>query len=163
MRGSRESRASMPNLTDLSSASPDADPVAVIGGVRRGSARRGLIALYVLTYAGLWVAVQAPVLVSLPLQVEAIAPAHPAQSLSLVLGLGSLVAFGSPLFGRLSDRTTSRFGRRKPWLVGGALMGLVGAVILASASTVPVLTAGWCLVKLGCGVSLAALLAVLAE
>jgi MFS family permease len=130
---------------------------------RSAVTRHGFIALYVLAYAGTWVAVQAPVLVSLPLQVEEITPAHPAQSLSLVLGLGSLVAFGSPLFGRLSDRTRSRFGRRRPWLIGGALISLAGAVILAAATTVPAVTVGWCLVKLGCGVSLAALLAVLAE
>jgi MFS family permease len=126
-------------------------------------ARHGLIALYVLAYAGTWIAVQAPVLVSLPLQVETIAPAHPAETLSLVLALGSLVAFGSPLFGRLSDRTTSRFGRRRPWLLGGAMLGLIGAIILAVAPSVLALTIGWCLVKLGCGISLAALLAVLAE
>src|SRR3954468_4199740 len=91
-------------------------------------ARHALIALYVLAYAGTWVAVQAPVLVSLPLQVEKLSPAHPAQSLSLVLGLGSLVAFGSPIFGRLSDRSHSRFGRRRPWLVAGAAISLLGAL-----------------------------------
>jgi len=122
-----------------------------------------LLALYVLAYAGTWVAVQAPVLVSLPLQVEQLTPEHAAQTLSLVLGLGSLVAFGSPLFGRLSDRTSSRLGRRRPWLLGGAALGLLGAIILSIAPSVAALTLGWCLVKLGCGISLAALLAVLAE
>src|SRR5690349_18367323 len=73
-----------------------------------------LIGLYVAAYAGTWIAVQAPVLVSLPVQVERLAPAHAATSLSFVLGLGSLVAFGSPFFGRLSDRTSSRMGRRRP-------------------------------------------------
>jgi MFS family permease len=121
------------------------------------------VALFVLAYAGTWIAVQAPVLVSLPLRVEQIAPGHPAETLSLVLGLGSLVAFGSPFFGRLSDRTSSRFGRRRPWLLGGAALGLLGAIILSVAPSAGALTVGWCLVKLGCGISLAALLAVLAE
>src|SRR3954453_9856965 len=134
------------------------------GGTRRlAVGSTAVVALYVLAYAGTWIAVQAPVLVSLPVQVERIAPAHPAGSLSLVLGVGSLVAVLSPFFGRLSDRTRSRLGRRRPWLLAGAAIGLAGAVVLAVSSSVATLTAGWCLVKLGCGVSLAALLAALAE
>lgn len=137
--------------------------VAVSSPSVRASSHAGLIALYVLAYAGTWIALQAPSVVALPLRVDQLAPAQAAQSLSLVLGLGSLVAFGSPVFGRLSDRTTSRFGRRRPWLVAGALIGLLGAAVLASASSVLGLTVGWCIVKLGCGVSLAALMAVLAD
>src|SRR3954470_2814785 len=134
------------------------------GGTRRPAVgSTAVVALYVLAYAGTWIAVQAPVLVSLPVQVERIAPAHPAGSLSLVLGVGSLVAVLSPFFGRLSDRTRSRLGRRRPWLLAGAAIGLAGALVLAVSSSVATLTAGWCLVKLGCGVSLAALLAALAE
>jgi MFS family permease len=153
----------MSTSADLTGVPPEALAPAPAAAPRATMARYGVIALYVLAYAGTWIAVQAPVVVSLPLQVEAIAPAHTAQSLSFVLLLGSLVAFGSPLFGRLSDRTRSRFGRRRPWLLGGAVIGLAGAIILAAASTVPALTIGWCLVKLGGSVSLAALLAVLAE
>ena len=60
-------------------------------------------------------------------QIDAIAPQGD--------GLESVVAFGIisgiagafallvyPLAGALSDRTTSRAGRRKPWILGGALV-----------------------------------------
>ena len=44
-------------------------------------------------------------------------------SLALVAGTGALVAMvGNPFFGRMSDRTASRLGMRRPWMV----IGLVG-------------------------------------
>lgn len=36
-------------------------------------------------------------------------------------------AFTDPLVGTLSDRTQSRFGRRKPWIAAGAVLFLIGA------------------------------------
>src|SRR3954453_21122957 len=70
---------------------------------------------------------------------------------------GSVVArFSMP---RSLPGSASRFG--------GASMrtarSTAGAIILAFATTVPVLTSGCCLVNLGGGVSLAALLTLLAE
>ena len=35
-----------------------------------------------------------------------------------------------PLIGYFSDRTHTRFGRRKPWLAGGALLMMVSAFML---------------------------------
>ena len=38
----------------------------------------------------------------------------------LVTGVGAAVSvFANPAFGAISDRTTSRFGRRVPWVVAG--------------------------------------------
>jgi Na+/melibiose symporter-like transporter len=43
--------------------------------------------------------------------------------LALVAGIGALlVMFGNPFFGRMSDRTSSQLGIRRPWRV----IGLVG-------------------------------------
>jgi MFS family permease len=53
-------------------------------------------------------------------------------SLSLVLGVGAFFALiANPLVGRLSDRTTSRFGQRRPWLVGAVLGRLFGLALIA--------------------------------
>ncbi len=50
-----------------------------------------------------------------------------------------------PLIGVLSDRTRTRFGRRKPWiLVGGLLFGLsVAEIFFAKPSVGPLYLAGW--------------------
>ena len=57
----------------------------------------------------------APLLVTLALKIKSLVGIHQApNSLALVAGIGAVVAMlGNPLFGRLSDRTSSR------WACGG--------------------------------------------
>lgn len=122
------------------------------------------IAVYGLAYLGLWMALLPPILVGLAIRVRDMAPEHAADALSLVVGMGALLAlFANPFFGRLSDRTASRFGMRRPWLVAGALGSLVGLAIVATAVSVPQLVLGWCITQLACNAQLAALAAILAD
>ena len=122
------------------------------------------IAVYSLAYTGLWMALLPPILMSLAMRVRVLAPAHAAGSLSLVVGVGALMAlFGNPFFGRLSDRTTSRFGMRRPWLLVGALGGAGGLTVIATAGSVPQLLLGWCITQLAYNAELAALAAILAD
>ncbi|MBD8871393.1 MFS transporter [Rhodanobacter sp. DHB23] len=137
-------------------------PAAVAPQVRR--AGWPLIVVYGLAYTGLWMALLPPILVGLAMRVREIAPAHATGGLSLVVGVGALIAlFGNPFFGRLSDRTTSRFGMRRPWLVAGALGGVAGLAIVATAASVPQLLLGWCLTQLAYNAQLAALAAILPD
>lgn len=65
-------------------------------------------------------------------------------ALAWVTGVGAFVAIvANPLAGALSDRTTSRFGRRRPWIVLGALVGGVLIALLSTQSTVLGLAALW--------------------
>lgn len=122
------------------------------------------IAIYGMAYMGLWMALLPPILVGLAMRVSAIAPAHATGSLSLVVGMGALIAlFGNPFFGSLSDRTTSRFGMRRPWLIAGATGGVVGLAVIAMAASVPQLLLGWCITQLAYNAQLAALTAILAD
>ncbi|WP_169747622.1 MFS transporter [Demequina iriomotensis] len=66
---------------------------------------------------------------------------------SLGAGIAALIAF--PIAGRLSDRTTSRLGRRRPYLIAGAVLMLAGATLVLIATSTPVLTAGWVTMNLG--------------
>lgn len=77
--------------------------------------------------------------------------------LALVTGAGAAMSLiANPLFGTFSDRTTSRFGRRVPWVFIGAVLGAIGLVGLAGAPSVAAMTLLWCLVQLGCNGALAA-------
>lgn len=122
------------------------------------------MAAYGFAYAGLWMALIPPILVGLAMRVREIDPAHATGSLSLVVGVGALLAlFGNPFFGRLSDRTTSRYGMRRPWLMAGACGGVAGLALVATATSVVQLLSGWCLTQLACNAELAALTAILAD
>ena len=70
------------------------------------------IALYAAAYLATSLVFIAPLLVTLALKVNSLVGTdRAAASLSLVAASGSLVALvANPLFGRLSDRTTSRWG-----------------------------------------------------
>ena len=76
---------------------------------------RRWIALIALANLGLYLAYLGPISVLLPDQVQDIAgPAPKVAVLGLVTGLGAAVAMiANPVAGALSDRTASRFGRRR--------------------------------------------------
>lgn len=113
---------------------------------------------------GLFSAWFGPIQVLLGLQASQLAPGHKEATLSLVTGLGALVStLGNPVFGALSDRTTSRFGRRLPWIAGGLALGAVGLVVLASARGVAGMVVGWCLVQAFLNATFAALNASIAD
>jgi MFS family permease len=124
----------------------------------------GFVAAYTLAYFGMWMALLTPIVVSLPLKVQQVAPANTTGSLSLILGAGAFFALvANPFFGRLSDRTTSRFGMRRPWILGGAIVGSLGLFMIAVAPSVPVILVGWCLTQLAFNALLAAIVALLPD
>lgn len=68
-------------------------------------------------------------------------------ALAWITGVGALVSVvANPLAGAFSDRTTSRLGRRRPWVLGGAVLGLVSIALLPAQGTVVGLALLW-----GCG------------
>ncbi|GLY48199.1 MFS transporter [Lentzea sp. NBRC 102530] len=120
--------------------------------------RRGWMAWLFAANLGLWLAVYAPIQVLLPQQAELLDKANKEFVFGIVTGVGALVSLlVVPLIGFLSDRTTSRFGRRHPWTLAGAALGAAGLAVLANAPSVFVMTVGWCLVQAGIGGMLAAL------
>ncbi len=118
----------------------------------------GFISWYAAAYVSAILLLISPLLVTLALKVVALvgndrAPAN----LSLVAGTGALVAMvGNPLVGQLSDRTTSRFGRRRPWLVVGLLGGSAGILVVALAPNIALVVVGWCIAQLFFNAMLAA-------
>jgi MFS family permease len=124
----------------------------------------GFIAAYALGYTGTWLALLTPILVSLALRLRELSPATATHDLELVLSIGAIFAIVSnPLFGHLSDRTRSRFGRRRPWLVGGMACGTLALLITARADSVGEVLVGWCLAQMAFNAVLAAMVAILPD
>jgi MFS family permease len=125
----------------------------------------GFISLYALAYMGAILLFLAPLLVSLSLKVNSLVGIDRApNSLSLVAGTGALLAmFANPFFGKMSDRTSSRLGMRRPWMVIGLVGGSLGILVVALAPNVPVVLVGWCIAQLFFNALLAVLVAVLPD
>jgi MFS family permease len=107
----------------------------------------------------------APLLVTLALKVNSlVGVARAPNSLALVAGVGGLLAMVSnPFFGKLSDRTSSSWGMRVPWMVIGLVGGSVGVLVVAVAPNVPIVLIGWCTAQLFFNALLAAMVAVLPD
>ncbi len=126
------------------------------------------IAGFAIAWLGIWMAQLTPVQLLLPEQIDEIAPQGD--------GVGSVVAFGIisgiagafalvvyPLAGALSDRTTSRFGRRKPWILGGALVFAAALVLLGLQTTMVGIGVFWVLAIAAFCVLTAALTAMISD
>ena len=114
---------------------------------------------------GIMLAFYTPIQNLLPRLSEQIAGADGKEvALAVVLGIGVIGSvIGNPLAGALSDRTTSRFGRRRPWMLGGALLGMVALFILPSMNTIIGLTILWLFIQFSVNASYAALTATIPD
>jgi len=80
--------------------------------------------------------------VLLAVQLERFDPDAKVVNLAIATGLAALVSvLVQPLAGRLSDATRTRFGKRSPWLVGGAIVGAAAIVAMGFADSAPALIA----------------------
>ncbi|MFG1622564.1 MFS transporter [Kribbella sp. NPDC049227] len=148
--------------------------MSVVSG-RAGSARTadaevrrvgwGFILLYTLAYLSTCLVLIAPLLVTLALKVNSLVGIEQApRSLALVAGIGGLVAMVcNPLFGKLSDRTSSRLGMRRPWMVIGLVGGSLGILVVAVAPNILIVLVGWCTAQLFFNALLAVQVAVLPD
>ena len=114
------------------------------------SVRRGWISLLSIANLGLYIGYYGPLQELLPNQVQDIDPAHKTTALGIVTAVGALVAvLVGPLAGALSDATASRYGRRRPWIAGGALLGCAGLALLSGQHGLVGVTLGWCVAQAG--------------
>lgn len=102
--------------------------------------------------------------VLLGLHVERLDPAGKVAALGMVSGVSAAFAtVFNPVGGALSDRTRSRFGRRNPWMIGGAVAALGAMALMAGARSVLALAVGWCLGQAAMNLFQAALTAVVPD
>lgn len=126
--------------------------------------RANFIAAYTLAQIGAFVSFQPLLQVLLPLKAEAIDHAGKAVVLSQVAFYGAIAAsIANLLAGAISDRTTSRFGRRRPWMVVGALGASLAYLAIMHAKTPLELIGGVILFQLTFNLCFSALVAVMPD
>jgi MFS family permease len=107
--------------------------------------------LIVLAQAGAFVAFITPIAISLSIRLDELAPGQE-QYLGYIIGAGAFaVVLTGPFFGVLSDRTRTRLGRRRPFIIGGTVLGMGALTVMAQAPSVLVLGIGWVLTQLTWG------------
>ena len=125
----------------------------------------GFISLYTLAFMSTSLLFIAPLLVTLALKVNSLVGIKQAPgSLSLIAGIGALLSIiANPFFGKMSDRTSSQLGMRRPWMVIGLVVGTLGVLVVALAPNIPVVLLGWCIAQVFFNALLAAMVAVLPD
>lgn len=154
-------------MTEMSSAA-HAAAVGTTGfkapGTTPGKTPRGYAGGLAAANFGVYLALLTPVMVSMAFKIQHIDPDNADASLGLVLGVGAFFALiCNPLVGRLSDRTTSRWGMRRPWILGGAVVGFGALAVVGVATSVWVVLLAWCLVQASLNAVLAAANATLPD
>ncbi|TBN57417.1 MFS transporter [Glaciihabitans arcticus] len=140
--------------------SPFAEPTRRVGGA--------WIALFATAWFGIWMAQLTPVQLLLPSQIT--------EQLNSTNWLDNVVAFGIisaiagacalvayPLSGALSDRTTSRFGRRRPWILGGMITFAASLFLLGIQTSMVGIGVFWSLALIGFCVLTAAITATISD
>jgi MFS family permease len=141
-------------------------PAVYAEPIRRVTSR--WIAFFAIAWLGIWMAQLAPIQKLLPDQVQA--------QLNTTYWVDNVVAFGIisgisgvcaivayPLTGALSDRTTSRFGRRRPWIAVGAVVFAVSLILLGAQDTIVGIGVFWSLALTGFCILTAALTATISD
>lgn len=146
----------------MSTRQPFAHPYTVPVSTKRVG--KGYLAALFLGQFGIFFAILSPVVVSLQLKATQMNPDSPETIIGSVLPIGALGALvANPLFGALSDRTKTRWGRRRPWLLAGIVALTLGLVWVAASTTVLMLTFAWLFCQLASNAAFAALVASLAD
>ncbi|TXK19231.1 MFS transporter [Homoserinibacter sp. GY 40078] len=127
--------------------------------------RRSWLVALLLATGGVFVGWFGPIQILLPAQAAALGGEAGKESLlALVTGIGAVVSLvANPVWGLISDRMSLERPRRRPVIVAGALIGIVGLVVLWSASDATWMIVGWALVQLGLNGPFAALIAMIAD
>ncbi|ABY23900.1 permease transporter, MFS family [Renibacterium salmoninarum ATCC 33209] len=126
------------------------------------------ITLFAVAWFGIWMAQLAPVQLLLPAQIQDILQTSEWVTnvvtfgiISGIAGVCALIAY--PLTGALSDRTTSRFGRRRPWIAVGTLVFAIGLLLLSFQQSMVGVGIFWSISLIGFCILTAALTACISD
>lgn len=146
-----ESRVPSENAVLPRSPASGVDAAGASGTDELPRVSRWMIGLLLAATFGGGMAMIVPMAYSLTLRLDQLAPGR-ADLLGYILGIGSAATLVvAPLTGVLSDRTRSRWGRRRPFTILGMVLGLVAVPTMALAPNLSVLAVGWVLSTIGWG------------
>jgi len=112
----------------------------------------------------IWLSILPIGTILLPTQVAVLDAAHKFSNLSIATAIGVLAAIiTNPIAGALSDRTTSRLGRRRPWLIVGTVLSAITLALMANATSFAALVLWWAIFHVAANAILAALSAVVPD
>lgn len=132
---------------------------------------RGWMTVFAIAWLAVWTVQLTPVQLLLPLQLDTQGTQGAEGGwiggvvwAGLILSIGGLAGVvAGPVAGTLSDRTISRWGRRRPWILGGSVL-TAASLVLTGAGTEPIAVgAAWIGVSTGIAVVSAALTALIAD
>ncbi|BDV32027.1 MFS transporter [Microbacterium terricola] len=139
-----EPAAPITENTFVATAAGNDDPPPPIKGLRRlfGWVIPANLAIFIV-----WGAVPG---ILLPAQITALfGEGNKVANLAIVATIGAFAAMlAQPIAGQISDRTRTRWGRRAPWMVIGALTGALSLVGLAFADSLIGVVIAWTLVQI---------------
>jgi len=102
--------------------------------------------------------------VLLPMQIASMVSANQTGTFALIVGVGAVAAvLTNPLVGMLSDRTTSRFGRRRSWLVAGGILTVAAVLLLSIAPSLLLVFVEWIFLEIAINLVQASLTAILPD
>jgi MFS family permease len=124
----------------------------------------GFQLLLSLANTAIWLSILPIGQILLPMQIAALNTATRFSNLAIATSVGVLAALlTNPIAGALSDRTTSRLGRRRPWLIVGTVFSAVALALMANASNFLMLVMWWAIFHVAANALLAALSAIVPD
>ena len=117
-----------------------------------------------LANTAIWLSILPIGQILLPLQIAAFNTAARFSNLATATSVGVFAALlTNPIAGALSDRTTSRLGRRRPWLIVGTVFSTIALALMANPSNFIMLVIWWAIFHIAANAVLAALSAVVPD
>src|SRR2546421_344255 len=112
----------------------------------------------------IWLSILPISQILLPTQIAALGAANKFTNLTIATVVGVLAAvITNPIAGALSDRTTSRLGRRRPWFLVGSMLSAVTLALMANATSLVALVIWWAIFHIAANAILAGLSAVVPD
>lgn len=146
-------------------ATGEAIPVDAVVAPPKEKVPAKLVVAMALAQFGFSIALLTPVTASLTIKVQSIVgPDSVVAAFGLVSSVGAIAAvLANPIFGWISDRTTGRFGRRRPWIAIGIVGLALSELAIAVVPSVIGVTIAWFVAQTLAQAAMAGLMASIAD